>query len=365
MRPDRSAENVRALRQRDCAFTDRFDHVPQARQPESGLGMTAQIAPLTLESVRFVGSRLARPECVLCTRAGDIFASDRRGGVSHLVPDGGHRLYVGATLDLAGPLHPNGIALDRDGSFLIAHLADDEGGLFRLQRDGRLVPILREIDGVGLHITNFVLIDAQERIWVTVSTRQRPRVKAFRPDVADGYLVLIDRRGARIVADGLGFANECRVDPSGQWLYVNETYGRRLTRFRLDHGGNLSSREIVREFGPGEFPDGMAFDSAGGLWITCILSNRLIRLDPDGTPVTVLEDVDPRHIAEVEVAYQAGRLDRALLERKSWTKLAHISSIAFAGPELDSACFGVLLADRLPMIPMPARGVPPVHWEWR
>ena len=57
--------------------------------------------------------------------------------------------------------------------------------------------------------------------------------------------------------------------------------------------------------------------------------------------------------------------DRALLERKSWTKLAHISSIAFAGPELDSACFGVLLADRLPMIPMPARGVPPVHWEWR
>ena len=92
---------------------------------------------------------------------------------------------------------------------------------------------------------------------------------------------------------------------------------------------------------------------------------RMARIRKSFGRVTVLEDVDPRHIAEVEVAYQAGRLDRALLERKSWTKLAHISSIAFAGPELDSACFGVLLADRLPMIPMPARGVPPVHWEWR
>lgn len=322
------------------------------------------IAPLALESVGFVGSRLARPECVLCTRAGDIFASDRRGGVSHLTPDGGHRIYVGATLDLSGPLHPNGIALDRDGSFLVAHLVDEEGGLFRLHRDGRLIPVLREVDGVGLHVTNFVLLDAQGRIWVTVSTRQRPRIKAFRPGVADGYIVLIDEHGARIVADGLGFANECRIDPSAQWMYVNETYARRLTRFRLADNGNLSQREVVREFGPGEFPDGLAFDVQGGLWVTCILSNRLIRIDVDGTPVTLLDDSDPAHIAEVEVAYQAGRLDRALLDRKSWTKLAHISSMAFAGAELDMAYFGVLLADSLPVIAMPVRGVPPVHWDW-
>jgi hypothetical protein len=300
---------------------------------------TSGIAPLALDSVAFLGSRFPRPECVLGTLAGDVFASDRRGGVSHITPDGDHRIYVGATLDLSAPLHPNGIALDRDGSFLIAHLVDEEGGLFRLYRDGHLVPVLREVDGTGLHVTNFVLIDAQARIWVTISTRQCPRTKAFRPDVADGYIVLIDQRGARIVADGLGFANECRVDSSGRWLYVNETYARRLTRFRLADDGNLSHREVVWEFGPGEFPDGMAFDIQGGLWITCILSNRLIRIDVNGTPVTLLDDSDPAHIAEVEVAYQAGRLDRALLDRKSWTKLAHISSIAFAGLELDRAYF--------------------------
>src|SRR5450830_1826499 len=91
---------------------------------------TSRIAPLALDSVGFLGSRFARPECVLCTRAGDAFASDRRGGVSHIMPDGDHRIYIGATLDLSGPLHPNGIALDRDRSFLIAHLVDEEGGLW-------------------------------------------------------------------------------------------------------------------------------------------------------------------------------------------------------------------------------------------
>jgi sugar lactone lactonase YvrE len=325
----------------------------------------ASIAPLSLADVSFVGSRLARPECVLCTRAGDVFAADRRGGVAHIAPDGEQRLYGGATFDLLVPLLPNGIALDRDGSFLVTHLQDGDGGLFRLTRDGRVIPVLRDVDGVRLHVSNFVLLDARGRIWVTISTRRCPRIEAFRPGVADGYIVLIDRRGARIVADGLAFANECRIDPSGQWLYVNETCGPRLTRYRLSENGDLSGRETVTEFGAGEFPDGMAFDVAGGLWITCIVSNRLIRVGADGMPVTLLEDNDPAHVVEVDAAFRACRLDRTLLEHNSARKLAHLSSIAFAGAELDRACFGVILGDRLPVVPMPVRGVPPVHWQWR
>ena len=320
---------------------------------------------IALADVRFVGSRLARPECVLCTRAGDLFASDRRGGISHLAPDGNHRVYAGATLDLSGPLVPNGFALDRDGTFLVAHLADGEGGIFRLGRDARVTPVLRAVDGVELHVTNFVLLDSRGRTWITVSTRLNPRIGSFRPGVADGYIVLIDERGARVVADGLGFANECRIDEAGECLYVNETYARRLTRFRLADDGSLSGREVIHEFGPGEFPDGIAFDVNGDMWVTCIVSNRLMRVTPQGAVDIVLDDSDAGHIAEVEAAYQAGRLDRSLLDRKAWKKLAHISSIAFGGPDLDRAYLGVLLASEIPVVKMPVRGVPPVHWLWR
>jgi hypothetical protein len=42
--------------------------------------------------------------------------------------------------DLLQGLKPNGIAIDRDGSFLIAHLGAEEGGVFSLTREGRASP---------------------------------------------------------------------------------------------------------------------------------------------------------------------------------------------------------------------------------
>ena len=86
-----------------------------------------------LDGIGFVGQGLARPECVLATRRGDLFVSDKRGGVMHIAPDGTQRLIGG------GSLVPNGIALLRDGSFAIANLSDD-GGVWRLHRDGRIEP---------------------------------------------------------------------------------------------------------------------------------------------------------------------------------------------------------------------------------
>jgi hypothetical protein len=86
--------------------------------------------------VRERSTGVVRPECVLANAAGDLFTADWRGGVAHLRPDGSQVLYAGPqSAGLA--LKPNGIALLRDGSFLLTHLGTDDGGVFRLQRDGR------------------------------------------------------------------------------------------------------------------------------------------------------------------------------------------------------------------------------------
>lgn len=320
---------------------------------------------ISLDDVCLFGARLARPECVLATSAGDLFAADRRGGVSHILPDGTQRLYVGGTLDLPGPLHPNGIALERDGSFTVAHLGENEGGVYRLTRNGTLTPILQRLDGEDLTAVNFVLRDHQDRLWVTISTRQRPRMKAFSPHVADGYIVLIDARGARIVADGFGFTNEVRVDPAGTTLHVVETYARKLTRFAIGPDGSLSQRTTVTEFGPGEFPDGLALDAEGGVWVTCLVTNRLVRVMPDGRRETVLEDGDPAYAEEVEAAYRAGQMQKAHIDKVRSRKLANIASLAFGGPDLCTVYLGVLLGDRLPMFRSPVPGLPMAHWHWR
>jgi sugar lactone lactonase YvrE len=315
---------------------------------------------LTPEDLTFLGQGLHRPECVLCTSRGNVYTADWRGGVTCLHPDGSRRNILAQKPEV--DLKPNGIALCRDGTFLLANLAD-AGGLYRLDRSGYTEPVLTEIDCQPIPPANFVMVDEDDRIWLTVSTRRRPRALGYRPDVSDGFIILIDSGRARIVADGLGYTNEILLD-DGNWLYVNETFGRRLSRFRVEPDGSLSGRQTVAEFGPGTFPDGLTMDVEGGIWITSIVSNRVIRIDPRGDQHVVLEDLDPEHVATVEKAFRDGRMDRPHLDRIHNGRLQNISSLAFGGPDLKTAYLGCLLGDSLATFRSPVAGKAPVHWHY-
>lgn len=320
---------------------------------------------IALDDVGQIGSGLVRPECVLATAAGDLYAADWRGGVSHIRPDGTQTLYAGATADLPEGARPNGIALEPDGSFLFANIGSETGGVWRIDRKGQISPVLTDIDGDPIPPSNFVTRDQQGRLWLTISTRLKPRSLDYRRSAKSGFIALLDDKGARIVADGLGFTNEALVDPSGQWLYVNETYVRRLSRFPLREDGSLGAKEVVTEFGYGQFPDGMAFDTEGHIWIAGIISNQLLRVDPaSGRCTMMLEDSDREHVAWVEFAYLNDALDRPHMDRIVSAKLKNISNIAFGGPELRTAYLGCLLGDFIARVPMPVQGAPPVHWHY-
>jgi sugar lactone lactonase YvrE len=315
---------------------------------------------IDLDDVEFLGAELARPECVLCTKAGALFVSDWDGGVTRIGPNGGQQRILAPA---SAGLRPNGIALSRDGSFLIAHLGDTEGGVFRLRRDGTLEPVLIEVAGEALPPTNFVMEDALGRLWITVSTPRAPRDLGYRRDLAEGFIVLLDQRGARVVARDLGYTNEVQIDPSGEWLYVNETFGRRLSRFRIGANGGLSERQTVTEFGLGTFPDGLAFDCEGAAWVVSIVSNRVIRVDREGRQEILLEDSDAEHLAWVEAAYEAGTLGRPHLDRAASRRLRNVSSLAFGGPDLKTVTLGCLLGDSLARFRSPVAGWPLPHWE--
>ena len=316
--------------------------------------------PLDLTDLSWLGHDLHRPECVLCTADGRVHASDWRGGVTVIRPDGRQDAVLAADRPW---LRPNGIALEPSGSYLLAHLGDMEGGVYRLSPDGRSEPVVVAVDGRPLPPTNFPLLDGQGRLWITVSTRHRPRADAYRADVADGFIVLADGHGARIVADGLGYANECWVDPDGRSLFVNETFARRLTRFAIGADGALSDRQTVATFGPGTYPDGLAVDADGHFWITSIVSNRVIRLAPDGAQRIVLEDADEAHVAWVEEAFRSRAMSRPHLDRAAGRQLANISSLAFGGPDRRRAVLGCLLGRALAVFPAEAAGLPPAHWD--
>ncbi len=309
------------------------------------------------------GLGLQRPECVLATAGGDLYTADWRGGVAHLRADGTQALYAG-TLPDGGALRPNGIALLADGSFLLAHLGATDGGVYRLWRDGRVEPWLLSVQGQALPPTNFVLQGEQGCSWVTVSTRRTPRSLGYRRDGGDGFIVRVDQRGAAIVADALGYTNEVALHPSGQWLYVNETFARCLSRFALHANGSLGPKQVVTEFGEGTFPDGLAFDEEGSAWVVSIVSYRLIRIAANGDQTLWLQDADAEHLAWVEAAYACATMDRPHLDGIRSQQLRNISSIAFAGPDRRTAVLGCLLGESLATLPLPVAGAAPLHWNY-
>ncbi len=281
--------------------------------------------------------------------------------MAHIAPDGSQSLYLGFPVD-GEALKPNGIALLKDGSFLLAHLGAKSGGVFRLHRDGRTEPFLRTVEGKDLPPSNFVVEDALGRFWITVSTRLSPRSLGYRKSCNDGFVVMKDSKGARIVADGLGYTNECALDPSGQWLYVNETFARRLSKFSIAPDGCLGPKQVVTDFGIGIFPDGLAFDAEGHVWVVSIVSNSVIRVAPDGHQTLWLQDADADHLAWVEDAYQTDSMGRPHLDGVKSKLLKNTSSLAFGGPDLQTGYLGCLLGQRLATLRMPVAGQPPVHW---
>jgi sugar lactone lactonase YvrE len=310
------------------------------------------------------GSGLQRPECVLATSDGSLYCADWRSGVARVLADGRQVFYAASTVD-GERLKPNGIALCADGSFLLAHLGDERGGVFRLQRSGETTPVVTHVDGQELPPTNYPLLDASGRLYFTVSTRLKPRALGYRRTCNDGFIALHDDRGTRIVADGLGYTNEIAFDASGKWLYVNETFARRLSRFQVNSDGSLGQKEVFIEFGAGTFPDGMAFDEAGSIWIVSIVSNRLIRVDPNGQQTVWLEDADPEHLATVEAAYLDASMGRSHLDGIRSKALRNISSIAFGGADRRTGYLGCLLGDRITSLKMPVSGLAPLHWSYR
>lgn len=321
--------------------------------------------------IRYVGEGLQRPECILAEPDGTLWVADARGGVVRIAADGrqrvitqtwqrGFREAVDDVSRLTQGTLPNGLAFADNGDILIANFGTDR--LEVMSRDGRTRLLHDRLDGEPLGKVNFVLRDRRNRLWLTISTRIRNWMTAISPKVADGYIALVDDRGLRVVADGLQFTNEIRLDAREEYLYAVETTGRRIQRFRVEADGSLSGREV---FGPDPlpgFPDGIAFDAHGNLWGTLIWADQVFAITPEGELLIVLDDGDPApHRALVE-AFEADRMVPDLMLAAGGRLAPWFASITFGGPDLRTVYVGSLRGSRIPYFTSPVPGLPMVHW---
>lgn len=330
-------------------------------------------------AIRYIGTDLQRPECILAERDGTLWAADARGGVTRLAPDGSQQ-FIGQRADprftqaraadaqdfeakfTQGTL-PNGLAFARNGDILISNFGTDQ--LEVMDREGVTRTLYDRIDGQAIGKVNFVLRDSSDRIWITVSTRVNPWTQAAASRVCDGYIAVVDEHGLRVVAEGFYFTNEVRLDAREEWLYIVETTGPHITRMRLQEsasGVSLTDREV---FGPshlGGYPDGIAFDAYGNLWCTLVMVDQLIALTPQGDKYVLLDDGDPQASANLLQRMQAGTVRAEDMQKAHGSIAPWMASITFGGPDLRTVYIGSLLGQRIPFFRSPVAGLPMVHW---
>lgn len=228
---------------------------------------------------------------------------DHPEGVCWSVAD--RRLYAGGE---AGQLYRFGldggepeVVATVEGSFLVGLAADGEGAVYACDVNGgcvwRIAP-----DGAAARYgdpipsPNYPAFASDGRLVVSDSGDWA---------TATGGLVAIDPDGRteRIETRPLAFANGIAVRDG--LVYVAESAVPGVARVPLEGG----DAEIVCEL-DGAIPDGLAFDAEGGLWISCWQPNRILRLAPDGTLVTVIDDWSGIHLlTPTNIAFAGDELD--------------------------------------------------------
>ncbi len=317
------------------------------------------ISTFQLTDLARVGESLDRPECVLATEDGSVYTGDWTLGVARVAPDGSTDSALSADIVAQG-FRPNGIAMTPNGDFLFANMSR-AGGVWRIgPHDSKPRPVAVDIEGDPIGRTNFVLLDG-DRTWITVSSKSRKH-DTFTADSDSGQILLVQDGQVTVAADGLNWTNELRISPDSKYLYVNETFACRTTRYDLGADGTLSNP--VRINYPGDtFPDGMAFDSEGALWIACVISNRVIRVAPDHSWTVLFEDLGEQDLAGIATSHAAGELTWDRISASRGEQLSNLSSIAFGGLGRKTVFLGGLGFNEVRVLDSPVAGAPMAHHQ--
>lgn len=338
--------------------------------------MTNPIDGFVVDSsmIGYVGSNLQRPECILAEPDGMLWAADARGGVvkidtnsgdQELIIQGAASSFEDAADDASrftqGTL-PNGMAFASNGDILISNFGTDR--LERMTRAGHNTVLYDSLDGERIGKVNFVIRDSKDRIYMTISTMIPNWMEAISPNVADGRIVLVDEHGIRVVADGLAFTNEIRLDANEEWMYIAETCGPKVSRMRVLPDGSLTDYEVFGPDSHGALIDGIAFDGYGNLWGTHVFNDQIFAITPEGDLRIILDDDQGRQAGQdFLTAYWKDEVTPQHMLAAGGTIAPWMASVTFGGPDLRTVYIGSLRGTSIPYFRSPVPGLPMVHWS--
>ncbi|PRZ34775.1 sugar lactone lactonase YvrE [Antricoccus suffuscus] len=214
----------------------------------------------------------------------------------------------GSTEEITVPGRPGGMGWFQDGSLAVA--ATQNRKIMRYH-DGELSTYCDMSDiGDSEHEINDLVMDANDRCYVgefgvdvhAWMAENVPKVEehgiailAEAPlDEADVFLV--ENGQATVAASGLRFPNGAAISVDQTRYVVAETFGLRLSEYKLIDGV-LSDRRII-DLGFG--PDGISrMDEQGGIWLSDPMGSKVHRVDATGAITDTVECDLPAYACEI------------------------------------------------------------------
>jgi sugar lactone lactonase YvrE len=279
---------------------------------------------------------LLRPEDGVQLPDGRLIVADQAHGLRLIELDGSHRPF--GTMLTAGyrhrpPAHAggaNGVSLEPSGRHvLVADIFD--GAIYRVElATGAAERVYRNRYGI-----NTAVRDSRGAIWFTQSAHNTPEAGEARiwaavdiPAPEGALYRLAPRNGghgadADLMVDSLYFANGIAIDEARGLLYLAETVGGRVWRYRVDlDAGRLSDPEVLVD---GIGPDNLELDDQGRLWIAMPLGNGVMVVEPaTGERRIVFQSLTPAQqdvLAEFIRRGEAGLSRMELFTPDSWAPL--------------------------------------------
>ncbi len=183
---------------------------------------------------------------------GRIVRFPARGGSAEVVADTGGR--------------PLGLEIGPDGRLVVC---DARRGLLRLAPGGGVTPLVTRVGGRRLRFTNNAAVAGDGTIYFSDSST-RFGIDRYRDDILEhrpnGRLLACGPggEGARVVLDGLYFANGVALAPDESFVLVAETGAYRIRRVWLT-GERAGTDDVFAANLPG-IPDNLATGPSGVVW---------------------------------------------------------------------------------------------------
>ncbi len=258
------------------------------------------------------------------------------------------RVFFDGTLTDPQLDHPEGVAVHPDGS---VWCGGERGQIYRIEQNASSIEEVASTGGFCLgmafdaaaaslyvcdlkHEAVFRLDLASSRVerFADGGPAGRFRVPNFPAFGPDGALYVSDSHEFRVPGPGIwrvdaegsatlwydesvNFANGLAFSPDRRHLYVAETFGNAVFRLPLRDDGAPGEREEVASL-PGVWPDGLAFDTSGNLYVGCYEPSQILRIDPAGDVQLLYREMSAHTLAHpTNVAFRGSTLFTANLGR--------------------------------------------------